>query len=52
VVVAGQRPPGAGGRPPVIEGEFEEVEPDRPTRDGGADDQDAPPPRGGWDRRP
>ena len=52
VVAAGEPPPGTGGRPPVIEGEFEEVEPDRPARDGKAADQDTPPPRGGWDRRP
>jgi UPF0716 protein FxsA len=53
VVAAGQPPPGAGGRPPVIEGEFEEVEPDRPRHDGGTVDEEPPsPPRGGWDRRP
>jgi UPF0716 protein FxsA len=51
VVVAGQRPPGGGGRPPVIEGEFEEVEPDQPAPNGEAADQSIPPPRGGWDRR-
>jgi UPF0716 protein FxsA len=52
VIAAGQAPPGAGGRPPVIEGEFEEVGPDRPARDGEAPGQDVQPPRGGWDRRP
>jgi UPF0716 protein FxsA len=50
-IVGSPAPPRAGGRPPVIEGEFEEVEPDRPAHDGGAADRDTPPPRGGWDRR-
>ena len=44
------RGPAAAGRPPVIEGEFEEVRP------AGADDKEPadegpPPPRGGWGRR-
>jgi UPF0716 protein FxsA len=52
LVAAGESPPGSGGRPPVIEGEFEQVEPDRSARDDGAGDRDSPSPRGGWDRRP
>ena len=52
VVVAGRAPLRPGGRPPVIEGEFEEVEPERLPPGDGAADQGTPPPRGGWDRRP
>jgi UPF0716 protein FxsA len=52
-VAGAHPPPGAGGRPAVIEGEFEEVEPDRPADDAESTGQEpSPPPRGGWDRRP
>lgn len=39
--------PGPGGRPPTIDVDFEEVDPERgPDDDGGS----MPPPRGGWTR--